>query len=432
MPELEVFEAEVKAKLKQLASKDANARRKAAEWLGEAGDPMAITALAQAYKNDSDPRVRAAAGYSLGMFRSLEAALNSDKADQMMKVLADVALKGKFGRRVPWPVKRMAKLMLALVLSALFIAAASFVLPGILRGTATTASQPEAPTAESQPVLPTTDPQAGALLDLDRPALTLKLQGALESLTASATQLQAQYQSVLGGGTADCSLVFPAQEPLALSPANTSNFPDLAGAANSLNQIQVDFAAAKSLYDRTCAGEAIPPGDYGAPMGQVVAVLQSLSAVQTTLIGETAPTTVPAEALSTPTPEVDLRTHVLALQTIIDDMTALRGANSILNQFWTESTSGTGTTGCTSERPVLPADYVLPEDVAAASPDLALVAGLVNTGLGAVRQSWALFDAGCAAGSPGVNAQQGLTLTQAASTAFSSATTELNKVRGGA
>ncbi len=320
MPELEVFEAEVKARIKQLASKDPGTRRKAAEWLGEAGDPMAITALAQTYKNDSDPRVREAAAYALGMFRSLEAALKGDKADQTMQVLEDVALRGKFGHRLRWPVRNLVKLMLGLLVSALLIAAAAFVLPGVLKAPASGGSVPTA-----EPAIPATSVPQEATLP---PAPTAETQ--------------------------------PTQPPA------------------------VDQA-----------------------------------------------TVVPTESVTT-TQAIDLRPHIVALQTIIDDMTAFRGANTLLNQYWTDSTTGAGTAGCGAERPVLPDDYMLPEDVATASPDLALIAGLVNTGLGAVRQSWALFDSGCAAGNPAVNAQQGLTLTQAGATAFSSAATQLTNLRGGA
>lgn len=316
MPELEVFEAEVKAKIKQLTSKDAVARRKAAEWLGEAGDPMAVTTLAQAYKNDSDPRVREAAGYALGMFRSLEAALNSDKADQTMKMLEDVALREKFGHRLRWSVRRMVKLISALLVSAALIAVAAFVLPGVLKAPADSGT------------LPTIEPQ------------------------------------------------------IATTPVP----------------------------------QEAPPTSEAQPTSPP-AVDQA--------------TAVPTESVP-PTQAVDLRPHLVALQTIIDEMTALRGANSTLNQYWTESTSGSGTLGCSAERPVLPGDYVLPDEAALASSDLALAAGLVNTGLAAVRQSWALFDAGCAAGNPAVNAQQGMTLTQAAATAFSSAGEQISNLRGGA
>jgi len=319
MPELEVFEAEVKAKIKQLTSKDAVARRKAAEWLGEAGDPMAVTTLAQAYKNDSDPRVREAAGYALGMFRSLEAALNSDKADQTMKMLEDVALREKFGHRLRWSVRRMVKLISALLVSAVLIAVAAFVLPAVLKA----------------PV-----DSGGSVPTVEQPATSVPQEATLPPAPTSETQ--------------------PTSPPA------------------------VDQA-----------------------------------------------TVVPTESVP-PAQVVDLRPHLVALQTIIDDMTALRGANSTLTQYWTESTSGSGTLGCSAARPVLPGDYVLPDEAALASSDLALASGLVNTGLAAVRQSWALFDTGCAAGNPAVNAPQGMTLTQAAATAFSSAGEQISNLRGGA
>ncbi|MBZ0278428.1 MAG: HEAT repeat domain-containing protein, partial [Anaerolineae bacterium] len=101
MADLAAFEAEVRTKIKQLASKDANARLRAAQWLGEAGEPSAITSLAQTFKNDPDARVREAARYSLGMFRALEAALDSSKEEETLELLQKVALEGKMGRRVP-------------------------------------------------------------------------------------------------------------------------------------------------------------------------------------------------------------------------------------------------------------------------------------------------------------------------------------------
>ena len=45
MSELDAFEANVRNYIKLLSSPDAKVRRKAAAWLGEAGDPNAITRL---------------------------------------------------------------------------------------------------------------------------------------------------------------------------------------------------------------------------------------------------------------------------------------------------------------------------------------------------------------------------------------------------
>src|SRR5262245_37923547 len=97
MPKLEEFEASVKQQIKLFVEKDAKARRQAAEWLGEAGDPTAITMLAQVYKNDPDTGVREKAGYALGMFRKLEQELNGPNSEKVMDLLQDVALNGKMG-----------------------------------------------------------------------------------------------------------------------------------------------------------------------------------------------------------------------------------------------------------------------------------------------------------------------------------------------
>ena len=82
---LEAFEENVRDNIKMLSAKDAKTRMKAAAWLGEAGDPTAITMLKQVYKDDPDPKVRDTAKYSLGMFRKLEEAL---KAAERMSAAA--------------------------------------------------------------------------------------------------------------------------------------------------------------------------------------------------------------------------------------------------------------------------------------------------------------------------------------------------------
>src|SRR4051812_10181241 len=91
---LEAFEEHVRDNIKMLSSKDPKTRMKAAAWLGEAGDPTAITMLKQVYKDDPDSKVRDTAQYSLGMFRKLEESLKTDE-DRVQKLLEDVAVRGK-------------------------------------------------------------------------------------------------------------------------------------------------------------------------------------------------------------------------------------------------------------------------------------------------------------------------------------------------
>jgi len=433
MPDLESFEAEVKAKIKQLASsKDAAVRRQAAEWLGEAGDPTAITSLASAYKSDKDVRVREAARYSLGMFRKLEQALEDDN-DAAMQTLEDIALKGKIGQRLRFPTRSLVKVEFGLLLSAILVALLAFVLPPMLRGGSGSGTQQTV-------TQPTTAPDSNTPTDKDRPTLVADLTSALALLSANATKLQGQYQGVLGGGALNCSETFDSLTPVQLSSNNTRDFPDLATAAQDINNAQQSLGEAKAAYDRVCEQEQdVPASDFGAPMASVVAVLQGIPAIQQTLSG-----IIPAEATPTPeaalVPEVQpttvdttaLRNHISSLEVIIDNMSAVRGPYTLLNQFWTEAGT-TGTEGCGQliNTTDIPADYTVPPEDAQTYAGLSLAADLVNTGLRLLRQEWESFAASCGRNTTGPDSVAGLQLTQSVKTAFDNASIQLDALKAG-
>jgi len=438
MPDLDAFEAEVKAKIKQLSSKDATARRKAAAWLGEAGDPTAITSLAQVYKNDPDPRVKQAAAYSLGMFRKLEQELEGSGAEAAMALLQKVALEGKMGGRPRLPARALVKLELGLLLSAILVAVGAFVLPVLIRGGGLSLSLPLIENVDA----PT---QVAAAPDKDRATIVRELRGALTLLTNNATKLQGQYQLVLGGGQLPCNEFFDSLSPTPLSANNAAAFPDLAQISADINQAQSDLSAAKASYDRVCGGgESLAAGDFGAPMGATVAVIQRLPAIETALttaaeVQEANPTSAPVSE-ATPTSEseataagssVDLRPHLTALQNIIDDVTAPRGAYTLLNQYWTEVNSG-GTQGCSDPFNVetIPADYVLPSEIMPAAPTLKLSADLVNTGLRALRDGWQTFGLACNNGTLPQLASDNLLRMDAAQQAFDNAARQIAGLRG--
>lgn len=420
MPDLDAFEAQVTENIKQLSAKDPKARREAAAWLGEAGDPTAITALVQAYKNDPDPRVREDARYALGMFRKLEESLATDQ-DGTVKLLQDIALHGKMGRRIRIPVRAIAKVIIGLLISAALVAALAFVLPPLLRGSAP--AQTTSPTAEPNP--PTAAPASVQLEPLDRPALTARLQANLTRLSGNVTKLQAQYQAVLGGGEMNCAEFFDSVESLQLAEANARDFPDLNQAANDLNAALAAYQSARSAYSRVCeGGETIAASEFGGPMGEVIAVIQALAPIQTALTAAAAPpdaTTAPT--VEAAAPSADMRTHLQALDGIITAMTAPNSPNALLTRYWTESQDSGGTNGCGSQVNVdqIPADYALPEEMAQQSADLKLASDLVNTGLAALRQSQQLFATACAGGDPAGSAETGLQLSGAAADAFNSA-----------
>lgn len=416
MPDLETFEAEVKKNIKQLSSKDAKARRKAAAWLGEAGDPTAITALVQVYKNDRDARVRDAARYSLGMFRALQEAWDDD-LDRVGQLLEDVALNGKMGRRVPIRVRTIVKVELALLLAALLLAAAAFALPMLLR--------PDGVPSPQQ--LTTTS---------NREAVMTDLREGWQQLTTNTETLRQEYQKALTGQALDCSRSFTLAESR-LSDAERREFPDAAQLADRLDETARNFTQAKGAYDRACQqNAALAASDVGPLLAQLGAVSQSLAEIDGQLSGApatTAPTDLPAaptDAGVSATP-VNVREHVLALQQIIDAMNGFRGANTLLIQYWTEVQTTGATQGCRESAPAIPADYSLPPEAAQSSPNLSLATNLVNTGLRGVRDGWQVFAAACASGSPGPSASSGLTRANAANEAFAQAANLLNTLRSG-
>jgi hypothetical protein len=420
MPDLESFEAEVKAKIKQLNGKDPDARRKAAIWLGEAGEPTAITALVTAYRSDSDPRVKEAARYSLGMFRALERALDEDP-DKTVKLLEDIALRGRMGRRRRIGTRGLVKLMIGLLISALAVAALAFVLPPMLRGAGRSASGAATPV-----------PAPAA--DRDRATLVGDLSAALNTLSENTAKLQAQYQGVLGGGDLTCSEAFAALDAVQLSANDASNFADLATIAGQINDAQTSFQTAKTTFDQVCGGQQLERSAYGAPMQQVIALTQSIDGIRTALTGDAPPAdaaTPTPEAAVEPTPETSvLRTTVSELQAIIDDVYAVRGAYTLLNVYWTEA-STTGTGGCTAQISIdqIPANYELAADLQS-NGDLSLTVNLVNTGLQFLRQGWEQFASACARNETAIQSLSGLQAAAAAKTAFDSANTQLSLLRG--
>jgi hypothetical protein len=163
-------------------------------------------------------------------------------------------------------------------------------------------------------------------------------------------------------------------------------------------------------------------------IGQKLAAAESQSSAT-----NAAPETV-STPVSQPTVEataaLNIRPHLLALQAIIDDMTAIDGPNNILNQYWTESKGATGTRGCSDQvsASAIPADYVLPAEFQSLN-DLMLATNLVNTGLEAIRQGRDLFARSCP--NPSTFADRGITFATSATTAFTNAGNIIANLRAG-
>ncbi|MCB9452796.1 MAG: HEAT repeat domain-containing protein [Anaerolineaceae bacterium] len=420
MAELATFEAEVRKKIKELSSKNANTRLKAAQWLGEAGEPSAITSLAQAYKNDPDARVRDAAQYSLGMFRALEEALAGDKEEETLALLQRVALEGKRGRRVLIPTRTMVRIEVVMLLLAVVLFAVGFLLPSLLNVT---------PTGEPTPARVATN-------DKDRATLLAEFRAQFTKINDNVVTLQGQYQNVLDGSEMSCQVFLNELAPLAISAQNSADFPDINTLAQQLNTTLTDLIIAQTPYNDYCnTRESLTAEAVNGPMQTLGRILTQLPQLETALTAaETLPTaTVPpteaptVEVVVTPTlaiapsPTLDARTHLQALQRIIDQVNAPDGASSLLKTYWEDTQQSGQTNGCNAPQPAIPEDHFLSPAEGQQNLALANAVSFVNLGLAKVRTGWTVFRQACDSGNPRFSANTGLQLAEDASSAFNDA-----------
>lgn len=263
MSELDAFEAKVRQNIKLLSSPDAKERRKAASWLGEAGEPSAITRLKQVYEEDADASVRQAAGYSLGMFKRLEQKMNGPDSERVYELLEDVQLRGKVGHRVPVRTGCLARLIVALLVSLAIILAFNFVIW---------------PQYEDQirDVLGVEAPSAAADSD-DGPATAEEaLDTLLTSIRADAMLLQTQYANP---AALDCDATFANPTPYTTTDAA------LADLATRLNGQVTQLIIAKAPYNQACtsASPTLTAEQVAGPQAAIEAVLAELTTIETDL-----------------------------------------------------------------------------------------------------------------------------------------------------
>ncbi len=432
MSELDAFEAKVSENIKLLSSTDAKVRRKAAEWLGEAGDPRAITRLRQVYKEDRDKKVRQTAEYSLGMFRALEQGLAGNKRDAVVQRLEDIALRGKMGRRTSIRRSTLAKINLGLLIALILLLLFNFViwdkLKPILNQTAAVAS------------VASNDNESEDVPAKDRDTLLNEITAQLTLVRNDVERLQSQFQTVLGGGTVNCGVFF--NNPSEYSADSARNEPDIVAIITDLNAAHSNLVTAKAAYNQACPPNSQPftAAEVGAPMGQVVQALTSLAAVDAALPAARGEAVDATEAVtqaastqeavvSTPTPEINVRGHLTALGQIVDNVQAARGANTILNQYWSDVRASGTRAGCNQPVPTIPPDYVLPDIDAQAIPNLKLAVDLINGGLSFLRQGWSQYTNACNANNLAEALAAGAQNAQNATSAFENAQTMLTTVR---
>lgn len=412
MSELDAFEAKVRQNIKLLSSPDPKRRRQAAVWLGEAGDPSAITRLRQVYEEDHDPKVRAAAAYSLGMFRALEEGLAGPNQEKIVTQLRDIALKGKMGRRTRIPIPFLRQVVFGLFISALILLAFNFIIW---------------PQIKDQISSPTGGRSAAANED----DLSADASAYLNNLRSDVDTLRGQYLRVLGGGTVDCSTPF--NEPAALEAHGTS-----AEIIAELNEIRAAFDEARGLYHSACREDdpaTLSAADMSAPLATLLDALGRLNALGAfDPAAEISEPTAEAPVEATPEPDISEPTEAAAdpvvteLLMLIETVRASRGPVLRLNSYWEDIRERGQSDGCVAAQPAIPDDYTLSGDATPTreGESLSLAVELVNTGLALTRQSWMQFNAACISADPQAAVEAGLQSANSALISFDLAQSALN------
>jgi len=432
---LEKFQTNVKRATRVLNNPNTSPenRVKAAEWLGESGEPTSITALRQAYRNDPDKKVRRAAEKSLGMFRALEEALDDPaRAEEVQQLLQDIIFEGRVGSG-SGAAANIRRVQILLVISFIVLMGV-----GLLSGSgafSNNALPTVAPTFTpflSPTPLPTVSPVdfVGDLLAMH------------DDLVFDAELLAERYQLAIQEENLGCDVTtFRApDEYVAPEGFNTNDFPMVQQFITQLNTVRADLEELRATYDDACtSGIAIPVETANEQWNALIPIQTSLSTDFVTMLES--PDFIPGETIATPTPRPSptpfptatvepsvINSIILQVQFNIDEMNQpINGINNRLIQYWTDLELGGQTDGCRDGAPELPTDYVLTEEQRTELPaDLITAIDAYNLAMQLSRDSWALFEAACISDSPSI--QQGKTQAELAKTSFDEANTALGKL----
>jgi hypothetical protein len=411
--------------IEALRSTDAHERAFAASWLGEAAAGDAVEPLVHIFLNDEDRRVRAAAGYALGQFRAIDQAIATGKEAKVVKLLTRVEMQGKLGGRVPRG--RWVKAIIALLLSLLVLLVSALALPqgqlaGLLPGTVATVDLQ----------------QQSAIAASMRPSFVM--------VRDNLNTLQTQFQTLLGGGTFDCAAYYDtAMQPMRMSAEDAQALPEMAQAADLLNDMLLREASAREQFNSMCfGGQPMTAASIGPVYADIVPAIQALPALDALLAAAQAAapaataTTVPADGA--PTAVATTAIEIIDPQRVMDDLQAIvslvslsnsRGPAAVLAQYWNDVRMSGQTGGCmdTVTLRQIPPDFVITPGLQTASQVLYEAAGLTNAGLALLRERWAAFGTACTAGQLSSVANSEAELLQGLQGQLDAATALLNQLR---
>lgn len=455
----EAFLAEVQQRLNIL--KDARghssaARRAAAYWLGEVGEPTAIPTLLRVYQKDKKhPDVQQAAAYALGQFKALDqavkrpdgvsfdAGLEREENQFIVEILTNIVLYDDRGRRTRFPARRMAILSAVLTLTLLLLLAFNLLAVPLLRtepdryaqAFAELTGSPERIALDSLGIL-LSDAQADAdtlLAQFNAPSIDCTVpfnDPILYSLDAAVAQelpavntLSQTYAGILPDLNA-ARLAFVtacAAAPPGLGDAERS------AALDSLARVQTALTTAEA--QRVTAEDALTQAVAQAQAeSSATAAAQQVSAGTATALASITPTLTPTYTATPGIPPQDLRREVNDMLTRLENA---EEALLVLTTNWQQVRDEGRTLGCNTPRPFINADdYVLPEGYGTLVPDLQTASDLVNAGVALTRAGWTSFETACTNNTLAGNFITGLATTDTAQQSFDQAKTLLNQLLG--
>jgi hypothetical protein len=435
---LEAFMKQVKKRLKILHNKSSKGRTYTSEqriaainWLGESGELEAIPHLVKFYRQEKDPAVKAAITAALGRYKALGDAMDDpETAPDAQARLEKIVYYGQFGKRANRG--RLTMVQIGLVISlAILVSAALFVPPLVKEAPEVVATRE----AATQAALPTNTPDTPEIVGM-------QLQEFYTALAADASTFQQQFLRVTREGGQDCNVTFNNPSVFVLSPGGQAES-TLVEIANTLNTVYESLNTLRDPFNQACAQNVPLTRDDALNYGSVVVEVQRQLNTIPGLFGQVG-MEVATQVVVTPTPEptavpeatatpnlTDARTHIASLELRIRQMVEPRGAASLMEVYWGNLREFGSSEGCRQPAPIIPEDYILPEDIGNNFPALREATDNINLGLLLTRQNVTAFSAACQSEDPGEQVAERLQQITAAREAFQDAQDALDSLQGG-
>lgn len=413
-------------------------RLEAIRWLGESGNHEAIPALIKVYEKDKTPGMKEEAAYALGQFKALEIARdNPEMVDEADARIDNIILHDKLGQRANTSKFIIGEIALALL--AIVLLGVGFVLAATVgqdRRDARATNAAATLTAQPTPTADTED------------IVQAQLQTFYDNLFNDSLFYQEQLLISGREESIDCDLdqlESPSAYQLTSAWDNNTSFQSV---VTSLNEAQSLLDGVRVVYTDACTETRPIPRQESIDLGGDVLAAQNIldsaredlnaAGVEVTeqafMTSTPEPTDIPTETSEpTLTPDIsEIRIPLIEIERIIEQMTDLQGATSLIVFYWGEVVTNNTLylSGCNQPQPLIPEDYTLDPEFVGISAQLDSAVSNVNTGLQLTRAAVSDFYAACESGELPEDPRASLDQSNAAQSAMDAATAALDLLQG--